>query len=225
MVDGEKVHVSQLSREEIDELKDLWRNGKIAFEELPDGVESFDTLGRRLILGIYEPKVGRDKETGIKRMPADFDDVVSPNWKPTVARPLPSLRCMGVKENGQRCGRWAIRGGTLCPSHGSHLPGVKKSAQARVEAARMRLVGLSDDAVGVLEDLITNAGTNDAIRLKAATEVLDRAGVKGGIDVTVEVEHKIDPGAAIAERLLEISKRAGSKEPEIVLEAEVVEDD
>lgn len=219
----DKVHVSQLSREEIEDLKTLWRAGKIAFEDLPDGVESYDGLGRKLILGIYEPKVGRDSETGIRRMPADFDDVVSPNWTPTVTRPLPSLQCMGIKDNGERCGRWAIRGGTVCPKHGANLPSVKKHAEARVQAARMRLVGLADDAVGVLEDLITNPGTGEAVRLKAATEILDRSGVKGGIDVTVEVEHKIDPGAAIGDKLLELAGRSNPSEEEIV-DAEVEDD-
>lgn len=210
------------SEDEFLVLREAWERGELAEEDLPMGARSKDSRGRDLVFGRYAPKIGRDAATGIKRMPADLG-TVSPNFKPTVEKPMPSIRCVNIKKDGMRCNRWSIRGGTVCLVHGGRMPTVQKAAAAAVDRARMRLVDLTDDAVDVLEDL-TRAGTADAIRLKAATEILDRAGIKGGLDINVEVEHKIDPGLTIAQRLEQISKRSSQDEKEDIVDAEVVEE-
>lgn len=199
-----------------------WERGELSESDLPQGAISFDTRGRKLIFGTYEPKRGRDADLGVKRTPADFGTAVSPNWKPSTHKPLPSVRCVVIKKDGNRCGRWSIRGATVCLSHGGQLPNVKKHAAAAVETARMRLVDMTDEAVSVLIDL-TSPGTSDAIRLKAATEILDRAGIKGGMDINIEVEHKIDAGKTIADRLEQITSRNVIDAGEV--DAEVVDDE
>lgn len=210
------------SEEEFLILKAAWERGELAEEDLPVGAVSKDSRGRTLVFGRYKPKIGRDADMGIKRMPADVG-TVSPAFKPTVAKPLPAIRCVNIKKDGMRCNRWSIRGATVCLVHGGRLPTVKNDAAAAVERARMRIVDLTDDAVDVLEDL-TQPGTADAIRLKAATEILDRAGIKGGMDINVEVEHKIDPALTIAERLKQINSRASDDDSEEIVDAEVVEE-
>lgn len=214
------------SEEEFLAKRAAWERGELAENELPEGAISFDTKGRKLIFGYYEPILGRDGDRGIKRKPSDFGTAVSPNWKPTVDKPIPSVRCVKIKKDGERCDRWSIRGATVCLSHGGALPNVKQHAAAVVETARMRLIDMTDEAVTVLGEL-TLPGTSDAIRLKAATEILDRAGIKGGMDINIEVEHKIDPSATIAERLSQISqrnKKSLEKGTEDIIDAEVVED-
>jgi len=151
---------------------------------------------------------------------------VPAGWKPTVAEPVPVVRCTGIIRNGdrkgERCTKWSIRGATLCIGHGAQLPNVKEHAQAVVEAARMRMIGLADEAVDAIEDLVTNPGTSSQVRLKAATEILDRIGVKGAPDLAISVEHTISPSETIAKKLASIATRLSPKpdEPEDLGEIE-----
>jgi predicted short-subunit dehydrogenase-like oxidoreductase (DUF2520 family) len=79
----------------------------------------------------------------------------------------------------------------------------------------MRMIGLTDDAIDAIEDLVTNPGTQAAVRLKAATEILDRAGVKGAPDLTVHVEHTMSAADTIAEKLKGMAARiTKADEPE-----------
>lgn len=140
---------------------------------------------------------------------------VPAGWKPTIAAPVPVVRCTGKVRNGpnegERCPKWSIRGATVCLQHGGHLPSVKEHAQSVVEAARMRMIGLTDDAIDAIEDLVTNPGTQAQVRLKAATEILDRAGIKGAPDLTVVVEHTVSAADTIAEKLKSIATRLTPK--------------
>jgi len=45
-------------------------------------------------------------------------------------------KCQARKTNGDPCGRWAIEGGTVCPSHGGRAPQVKAAAERQVEQAK-----------------------------------------------------------------------------------------
>lgn len=132
-------------------------------------------------------------------------------WKPRPSEPVPVVRCTATIRNGpnkgDRCSKWSIRGATVCISHGAQLPNVKEHAQAVVEAARMRMIGLADEAVDAIEDLVTNPGTSGQVRLKAATEILDRIGVKGAPDLAISVEHTISPSETIAKKLASIATR------------------
>lgn len=131
-------------------------------------------------------------------------------WKPTAAEPIPPIRCVQIKRNGEQCNRWSLRGATKCYTHNGHgnFPNANKYAEAVVEAARLRLVGIADEAVDIVHDLALNS-TADNVRLKAATEILDRAGVKGPVEVDVQVTH--NEGESAAERtrrhLQEIAER------------------
>lgn len=104
------------------------------------------------------------------------------------------------------------------------MPHVQKKAAAVVEAARLKLLGLSEEAVEVLEDLV-KPGTPDAIRLKAAQDILDRAGLKGAIDVSLTVEHTVDAASLISEKLDRIAGKPTEDEDEDIVDAEVEDDD
>jgi hypothetical protein len=79
---------------------------------------------------------------------------------------------------------------------------VQEHAAAVVEAARLRLIGMSDMAIDVLEDLALNS-TADQVRLGAARDVLDRANVKGDTVIDVKVEHSMETAAERTRRHLE----------------------
>lgn len=147
------------------------------------------------------------------------DSNIPRGWKPSVEKPLPVVRCTGTVRNGdrtgERCGRWSIMGHDKCLVHGGHLPNVQKAAQKKVEAARMRLIDDADKAVDTLFELIM-VGTADNVRLGASKEILDRAGIRGGVEMKVEVEHTVAPSESIRDRLNDMAKRLAPKpvEPE-----------
>lgn len=205
--------------------REAWKRGELDFDDLPQGAVSIDGLGRTIVFGKYYAQSTSPAFVGRKSTPESMGVNISPKWKPTVSKPLPCVRCVTIKRDGNRCGRWSIRGATVCLVHGGRLKNVRQHAAAAVDAARMRLIDLSDDAVSVLSEL-TSSETAPAIRLKAATEILDRAGIKGGMDIDVVVEHKIDASKTIADKLGEIVARSQAKEieDEDIIDAEVLED-
>jgi len=160
---------------------------------------------------------------------------------PTVRRQPKGLphRCRMMKSDGIRCLLWAsgrIKDDGLCRIH---LRSIRKPGED-VERARRKLIQAAPYAVDVLEDLMENA-ESEPVRLKASTEILDRAGVRGGQDLNVEVEVSMSRPAAqvIAERLARLADGASAiaarvqalETPDItdepdedIEEAEIVED-
>lgn len=81
----------------------------------------------------------------------------------------------------------AIVGSTVCLKHGAGNPVVAKFAQDMVSAARMEIMGSTDEAVRALFDLMQNA-SSEAIRLKSAEALLDRANIRAGSELSVVAE-------------------------------------
>lgn len=137
-------------------------------------------------------------------------------WKPTATEPVPVVRCVQIKRDGDRCKNWSLRGYTKCRKHAGPQylmkdGNVQKYAEAVIEAARLRLIDSSDMALDTLLEL-AQPGTSEGIRLKAATEVLDRAGVRGGFEVKVEQNVNVSAGDEIAKRLENLAKGAATVE-------------
>ena len=152
--------------------------------------------------------------------------------------PLPR-RCKAIKDDGIRCQLWSGGRGAddgLCRVH---LGSLRNKPTDSVERARSRLTQATPTAVDVLEQLMDNA-ESEPVKLKAATEILDRAGIRAGIDINTDVTLDVRPAASIiAERLQRLATNAieaqrrfeATQEPETVIveeqvvDAEVVEDD
>lgn len=161
------------------------------------------------------------------------DSTIPKGWKPTLDKPLPVVRCTGTVRNGeregQRCGRWSIMGHDKCMVHGGHLPNVQKAAASKVEAAKLRILEDSDLAVDTLFELL-RPGVADQVRLGAAKDILDRAAIKGGADMTVEVTHSVSLAGEI-EKKIEIMRQrelaklaeAEAAEAELVDEGEILD--
>jgi tRNA A37 N6-isopentenylltransferase MiaA len=147
--------------------------------------------------------------------------------------PVKVIRCTEIaRSTGKQCGRWALRGTNVCQKHGGSLPHVKEHAAAVVEAARLRLIGMSDQAIDVIEDLSLNA-TAEQVRLKASTEILDRAGVRAGVEVDFsgQVDLTVETAADRTRRHLEETARRMAEARRIqeaadedVVDAEIVEE-
>lgn len=135
------------------------------------------------------------------------------NWKPTLDKPLPVVRCTGTVRNGdrqgERCGRWSIMGHDRCMVHGAQLPNVQKAAATKVEAAKLRLIEDADLAIDTLFELL-KPGTAAQVQLGAAKEILDRAGVRGGTELSVEVHSNVSAADEIKKKLSLMAERMGA---------------
>lgn len=145
------------------------------------------------------------------------------------------VRCRIIKRDGERCKQWSLRGTDVCYAHGGRLPNVQQHAEAVVESARLRLIGLADMAVDQIEDLAQNA-SGEGIRLKAAQDILDRSGVRGAIEVDMQVTQTETAADRVKIKLDKLAKQltqAATPAPEPdaeedddeIQDAEVVEDE
>jgi hypothetical protein len=143
-------------------------------------------------------------------------------------------RCRQIKDDNIRCMLWSSgrpKDDGLCRIH---LRSTKHKTSDDIERARTKLMQAAPYAVDVLEDLMESA-ESEPVKLKAATEILDRAGVRGGIEVDTSVNIDVRPAASIiAERLQRLTTTAAEASAKLSLatgeelptvDAEVVEDD
>lgn len=182
------------------------------------------------------PPIEAEEREPYKNFPsAEGRETVPADWKPRSGRELPALRCTHERDDGTRCKNFGVRGtgfnGTpsMCMYHGGSLPAVKAKAEATLLVARMRLVANTEMALDTLFEL-TKPGVAENIRLKASTEILDRAGIKGGFDVNVEVQHSTSMAEDINKKLeimrqRQIAAAAKAEEDALVDQGEYLEEE
>lgn len=147
-----------------------------------------------------EEPVNNSRNAG-KNSAAEQGLEIPMGWKPTASEPVPVVRCTAnASTTGERCKRWSIRGTTVCAKHGGQLPSVIEHSNAVVESARMNLMGMAEDAVDVIRELL-QPGTSEQVRLKAAENVLNRTGIKEAIEMKVEVTNAASPSEDILKKL------------------------
>jgi len=146
-------------------------------------------------------------------------------------------RCQAVKDDGIRCQLWTsgrMQDDGLCRIH---LRSLKHRPGDDIERARAKLTQAAPYAVDVLEDMMTNA-ESEPVKLKAATEILDRAGIRGGVELDTNVNIDVRPAASvIAERLNRLAINANDAAAKLadmgirveaekdIIDAEVVEEE
>lgn len=110
-------------------------------------------------------------------------------------------RCRQIKADGIRCMLWGSgrpKDDGLCRVH---LRTLKHKTSDDIERAREKLMQAAPFAVDKLEELMEFA-ESEPVKLKAATEILDRAGVRGGVEIDTNINVDVRPAASIiAERL------------------------
>lgn len=162
----------------------------------------------------------------------DLDKGLDPEEK---GKWLP-VRCTARKADGRRCWLWAgaSRGGAdmrRCQAHMFAEGGAARFREDYVSGAKNKIVEASLSAADKLEALLD--ADSEVVQLKAASEILDRAGVKGGMDVSGEITvTHVNASDAVREKLqglrdariqrvaLEAAQAAGAE----VVDAEVVEE-
>ena len=152
------------------------------------------------------------------------------DFEGTVLRPLPTFPCTHTaRSTGEPCKNMGVMGmlpdKARCASHGGKKPGISEKAMARVEAARLKIYGSAEQAADVLEALL-DPGTSEGVRLKAATEVLDRAGIRAGFELDVGGEIQVNHADAVRKKLVKLAlgTTVFNDEDETIQEAEIVEE-
>jgi hypothetical protein len=158
-------------------------------------------------------------------------NVVEQRREDTGERYRPALdsapgRCIARRHDGSRCLNWhngTASAGARCKYHMDRAG--HDDVVNHTERARNRVISAAVAAADKLEQLLDAA--SEPVALKAATELLDRAGVRAGyeVDATVKTD-AVDAGQLLAQRLkrLESSRPAQPTQIETV-EAEVIEDE
>lgn len=144
-------------------------------------------------------------------------------------------RCRFVKSDGIRCLLWTAGRAAddgLCRTH----LGIKNPAAGvgAVERARNKAQNIAPYAIDVLEEMM-NSATSEPARIQAANSLLDRAGVRGGSDINVDVQVEVKPAAEVVRERLERLRRGHEVQEQLTagpvddsdmipVDAEIVED-
>jgi len=177
---------------------------------------------------LVEPDIlNSDYVTGYDLLAEEAADHIVPPWvigatrnylkeqeaggPPTAKRKPAALptRCRAIKDDGIRCMMWSSgrpKDDGYCRIH---LGSISRKPGEDVERARAKLTQAAPYAVDVLEELMSEAAS-EPVRLKASTEILDRAGVRGGVEFDARVEVTDGRSAAdiVNERLERLAKNA-----------------
>lgn len=166
-----------------------------------------------------------DYLVGLDLIAEEASDYICPPWvigatrayikeqsaPPTSGKRKPAAlptRCSNVKDDGIRCQLWSsgrLQDDGLCRIH---LRSVKHRPGDDIERARQKLFQAAPYAVDVLEQMMEFA-ESEPVKLKAATEILDRAGVRGGMEIDTNINLDVRPAASIiAERLNKLATNA-----------------
>lgn len=124
-----------------------------------------------------------------------------------------NVRCKAHRKNGDQCKRWAIRGATVCATHGGMAPQVRKKAAERIEASL-------DRAALAIVRLMEDPETPPAVKLAAARDLLDRGNL--GAKQMVELEVSTPKPWQIAIQHMVVSTSAVMTDE--VVDVEVIED-
>jgi hypothetical protein len=137
---------------------------------------------------------------------------------PLVALQSGETQCTARSKNtGERCRRYSMLGGNVCRSHGGAAPQTRARAQQRLQQA-------ADVLVQRLLHFALDGKVADPVAMQAINSALDRAGLKAGIDLDVNLK----PFQSIFEQMDMGGSRAayrGEPEPEPIRELEPMPND
>lgn len=155
-------------------------------------------------------------------LPEDFPlDADAPNWVYQRLRrwrqldsegvpenqrsPFP-IRCTHIRNDNTRCWNWVSKPQetNVCTPH---LKAKGDQHNRHAQLAKIRLLEMTSTAVDQLEYLALHAD-GEAVKLKANTEILDRAGVRAGVDVDITAQVEVsNPADAVHKRLAMLAER------------------
>lgn len=138
----------------------------------------------------------------------------------TPEMPIPLVDCGWKNRRGIQCSEPAIPGALRCAKHGGNWldPVIR---QRLLLAAYMRLVEGAEIAVEALLDVVENGKREDA-RVMAAREILDRAGIRGGVDVNIVLPE--GDGVGQSDQILQLRERLDTMAESLQARDQIEED-
>jgi hypothetical protein len=130
----------------------------------------------------------------------------------------PPVRCRQIKSDGMRCLLWSANRTTDDQLCRVHLGSKHNNITGAVAQARTRAYQAAPVAIQMLEQLMESA-ESEPVKLKAATEILDRAGIRGGVEIDAKVDLNVQPAADIIMQRLERLKPQAKE----ILEIDIVD--
>ena len=124
--------------------------------------------------------------------------------------PTQERRCTATNRNGEQCMRWAIPGGSVCVTHGGKAPQVRRKAA-------LRMVELVDPAIATVARVMVDDHARHSDRLRAAENVLDRAGVSRKSEIVTPD----DARTVLVQRLTELRE---SRETSVEIDFQPIEE-
>lgn len=120
-------------------------------------------------------------------------------------------KCRAHRTNGEPCGNYPMRGGTVCRKHGGGAPQVRKKAAERIAEA-------ADDAAALLVQFMEDPKNDTKVRTQIAQDLLNRAGYggKNAVDLKVSV---FDEAVASGEFLVDLGE-VDEPSPTLALEGD-----
>lgn len=137
-------------------------------------------------------------------------------FRPAVAGP--PTRCRARRMDGKRCQNWTgglVMNDGLCKTHIGTRANAEDNFGANImQKARNRLISATVGAVDGLEELAQTA-TSEPVRLGAYKEILDRAGIRGGVEVDSNININVTSAEEIVrDRLAKLASRVAIAAPE-----------
>lgn len=123
-------------------------------------------------------------------------------------------RCSAHKKTGERCQNPARLGTNVCPKHGGNAPQVVAKAKVTMQMA-------SQDAAKFLVGLFADPNAPYADRVRAARDLLDRAGLSP--QQALAITHELKPYEQTLQRI-ERGPRPRPDDPDVI-DAEIVEEE
>ena len=97
---------------------------------------------------------------------------------------------------------------------------VLRFREQMIDSARYDLLRISPKATNTIENLLDDDETPANVKLKAATEILDRIGVRGGTELDVRAEVSASPTDEIRRRLAAMAEGLTTNPPTQTLSIE-----
>lgn len=180
--------------------------------------------------------VEESKEPDSRWTDPEDQDYIHGRWLearggPTVGTPVLASRCQKVKKDGKRCKRWSVAGMRYCTTHIGYrnLPNIQEYRDKVITQARLELLRIAPRAVNRMEKLVDDPTAPHSVQLKAATEILDRVGVRGGVELDVAVStEEMNPSDILRQRINLLAKRSAlppGESTEDIVNAELVEEE
>lgn len=182
------------------------RNQKTNKGNIPADDAFIEWMQEKERLEVYDPKTDEDAIPFAAKL--QFRGKASEEGSPWMVPPE-GRRCNGrayvrdvdgdyiIDSDKQRimrpCYNWPMKGMKVCLFHGGGVQRVKRKA---VE----RLVSALDAASGALIKIGLDENVDPKVRIQAIKEIMDRVGVRGGIEVDVQTPGYVDVLRKLFER-------------------------